>query len=102
MRNIGDRIIDLAFIERAAAPIGKTRAFIQTVAEQGFDQVRVSDLLAMPERHRSDLSVEQRMRHLAGDVVNDLDVLPTGMENLEDVLILNEQSQQGLEDDALG
>ena len=60
MGDVGDRIVDLALVERAAAPVGEARALVEAVAEQRFDQVRIADLLAVAERHRRDLRVEQR------------------------------------------
>ena len=100
--DVGDRIIDLALVERAAAPVGEARALVEAVPEQALDQVRIADLLAMAERHRRDLRVEQRMRDLAGQIVDDLEVLAAGVEDLQHVLILHEQVEQGLQVDALG
>ena len=34
MGDVGDRIIDLALVERAAAPVGEARALVEAVAEQ--------------------------------------------------------------------
>jgi hypothetical protein len=38
MGDVGDRIIDLALVERAAAPVGEARALVEAVAEQ--DSIR--------------------------------------------------------------
>ena len=42
------------------------------------------------------------MGRLAGEIVDDLDILAAGMEDLEHVLIVDEQVEQGLQVDALG
>ena len=99
MGDVGDRIVDLALVERAAAPVGEARALVEAVAEQALDQVRIADLLAVPERHRRDLRVEQRVGHLAGQIVDDLEVLAAGVEDLEHLLVLHEQVEQRLEVD---
>ena len=59
MGDVGDRIIDLALVERPAAPVGKARSLVEAVTEQAFYQIGIADLLAMPERHCRDLRVEQ-------------------------------------------
>ena len=64
MRDVGDRIVDLPLVERAAAPVGEARTLVDVVAEHQFDEVGVADLLAMPERHRRDLRVEERVGDL--------------------------------------
>ena len=56
----------------------------------------------MPERHRRDLRVEQRVRRLAGEIVDDLDILPAGVEDLQHILVVDQQVEQGLQVDALG
>jgi hypothetical protein len=66
-----------------------------------LDQVRIADLLAHPHRHRRDLGVEQRVGRLAGEIVDDLEVLAAGVEDLEHILIVDQQVEQGLQVDAL-
>ena len=94
MGDVGDRIVDLALVERAAAPVGEARALVEAVAEQRFDQVRIADLLAVPERHRRDLRVEQRVGHLAGQIVDDLEILAAGVEDLQHVVVVDQQVEQ--------
>ena len=91
VRDVGDRIVDLALVERAATPVGKARALVQAVAEKALDQVRIANLLAVTERHRRDLRVKQRMWHLAGEIVNDLQVLPAGVKDFQHLLIFDEE-----------
>ena len=95
MGDVADRIVDLAPVERPPAPVGEARALVEALADQALDQVGIADLLAEPERHRRDLGVEQRMRRPAGDVVDDLDILASGVEDLEHVLIVDQQVEQG-------
>ena len=51
----------------------------------------------MPERHGGDLRVEQRNRHLAGEIVDDLQVLAAGVKDLEHLMLLDQQVEQGAE-----
>ena len=102
MGDVGDRIVDLALVERAAAPVGEARALVEAVAEHAFDQVRIADLLAIAQGHRRDLRVEQRVRDLAGQVVDDFQILPAGMEHLQHLVILDQQVEQRRQVDALG
>ena len=102
MGHIGDRIIDLALVERPPAPVGEARAFVEAVPQQALDQVRIADLFAVAERHRCDLRIEQGVRDLAGEVVDDLEVLTTGVKDLQHLLVPDEQVEQRLEIDTLG
>ncbi len=99
MRDVGDGIIDLALVERTAAPVGEARALIEAVAKQALDQIRIADLLAMPERHRRDLRVEQRVGHLAGEIMDDFEILAAGVEDLQHVLVSDEEVEQRLQVD---
>ena len=69
--------------------------------QERLDEVRVTDLLAVPERHGGDLRVEKRVRDLAGQVMDDFEVLAARMKDLQDLLILDEQVEEGLHVDPL-
>ena len=94
MSHVTYRIIDLALVQRAAGPIGKARALVESDAKPAIDEIRIADLLALPQRHRRNLRVEQRVGGLAGQVIDNFDVLRTGMEDLEDILIVHQQVEQ--------
>ena len=94
MGDVGNRIIDLAFVERPPAPVSEPGALVEAVTEHRFDEVGIADLLAVTERHRRDLRVEQRRRDLAGQIVDDFQVLAAGVEDLEHVVILHQQVEQ--------
>ena len=83
MGHVADRIIDLALVERTARPVGKTRAFIEVMAKDAFDEIGITDLFAIAECHRCDLRIEKRIRHFAGQIMNDFEVLAPGVEDLE-------------------
>src|SRR3546814_14536909 len=51
-----------------------------------------SDLL--PQRHRRHLRIEQRVRRGGGEIGDDLDILPPGVEDLEHIAILCQQVEQ--------
>ena len=96
MGDVTDRVIDLSLIERAARPVGKARALVDLNTEPAVDQVGIANLLPLAERHRRDLGVEHRMRGLAGEIVDDLYVLPAGVEDLQHVLVIDQQIEQRL------
>ena len=96
MSDVADRIIDLALVERATAPVGKARALVERMAEHRFDQARIADLFSEPQSHRGDLRIEQRVGDLVGHVVDDLEILAPGVEDLEHVVVVDEQVPQRL------
>jgi hypothetical protein len=100
--DVGDGVVDLALVERPARPVRETRALVEIVSEHTLDQVRIADLLAIAERHRRDLRVEQRVGHLAGKIVDDLQILSAGMEDLQYVIVPDHQFEQRLEIDIVG
>src|ERR1700745_2775981 len=99
MSHIGDCIVDLPLVEGAPAPVSEPSALVETVTQQRLDQVRIADLLAMPERHGSDLRIEEGVGDLAGKVMDDLQVLAAGMEDLENLVVGHEQVEQRLKVD---
>ena len=95
MGDVADRIVDLAAIERTPGPIGESRALVEASAKQGLDEILVADLFAEPERHRRDLGIEQGVGGPARQIEDDLDVLAAGVEDLEHMLVVHEQVEQG-------
>ncbi len=100
MGDVGDRIVDLARVERTPGPVGKARALVDDDPEIAFDEVRIAHLFALTQRHRRNLGIEHRMRGLAGQVVDDFQILPAGMDDLQHILILGQQVEQGFQVDA--
>ena len=100
--DVGDRIIDLALVERAARPVGEPCALVERMAKHRFDQARIANLFAIAQGHRRNLRVEQWHRGLVGEVVNDFEVLPAGVKNLQHLGIFNQQVEQRLEVDPVG
>ena len=99
MRHVADRIVDLPLVERAAAPVGEARTLVELKADPRLDQVRITDLFGLTQRHLADLGVEDRMRRLAGQVEDDFDILPAGVKDLQHLLIVDEQVEQGFKID---
>ena len=91
MRHVADGIFDLAFGQRATAPVSKARTFVDRQAEPALDQIGITDLLRLADRHHRDLCIEDRLRGFSSEVVDDLDVLPAGMEDLEHFVIVAQQ-----------
>ena len=98
--HVPHRIVELPLVERAAAPVGEARALVELHARHALDQVGIADLLAHAERHRRNLGIEQRVGGAAGQVMDDLDILPAGMHHLQHVLVGDHQVEQRLEIDA--
>src|SRR5262249_17912266 len=102
MRDVGNRIVDLALVERTAAPVGEARTLVEAVAEERLDEIRISDLFAMPQRRGGDLGVEQGMGDLAGEIMDDFEVLTARVEDLEDLFVGDEQVEEGFKVYSLG
>jgi len=102
MGHIADRIFDLAIGQRAAAPVGEARAFVDRDAEPAFNEIGIADLFGLADRHHCDLGVEDRMRRLACEIVDDFDVLTARMEDLEHIFVVAEQVPERLQVDPVG
>ncbi len=102
MRHVADGILDLPVGQRAAAPVGEPRALVHSDPEPRIDQVGIADLFGLADRHHRDLRVEDGEGRLAGQVEDDLHVLPAGMENLQAILVLAQQVEQRSEVDPVG
>ena len=99
VRDVGNGIVDLTLVERTAPPVGEAGAFVEAVPKHALDQVGIADLLAVSERHRRDLRVEQRVGDLVGEIMNDFQVLAAGVKDLEHLLVVHEQVEQRFEVD---
>ena len=66
MRHIANGIVNLSFVQRTARPIGKASTFVQLDAQPQFNQIRIANLFALPQRHCRNLRIEQRVRGFAG------------------------------------
>ncbi len=102
MRDVGDGIFDLARIQWSSAPVGKARPFVELDAEPAVDEIGIANLFGLADRHRRDLGIEQRMRRRAGHLADNLEVLTTGMDDLEDILVPGQQIHQRRQIDVLG
>ena len=91
MRDIGNRIIDLALIKRTPRPVGKARALVELDSYPEVDQVRIADLFALAQRHSRNLGIEHWMRGFAGQVEENFNILSARVENLQHILIIAEQ-----------
>ena len=67
-----------------------------------IDQVLVSDLFVLADRHHADLGIENGGGGAPGHVDDDLDVLPAGMKDLQHLVVAGQQVEQGIEIDAVG
>ena len=85
MGDVGQRIFQLALGERAMAPVGEARRFVDLdmgdLARQGF----VGRRIAEAAHHRRHLGVEQGIGQDAALQIENLDVLARGVQHLDDV-----------------
>ena len=84
MDHIGQRVCDLPLGQGPLRPIGEARGLVETGAGQPPDQRLVADRVAEAAHHRGDLGIEDRVRHLAGQLKEDFEVLAPGVKHLED------------------
>ena len=85
MSDIGERVIELLFGERAAAPVGEAGGLVDLHILDAADQLVIGHAVAKAADHRSHLGVEDRMRDQPAEMEDDLDILPRGMEDLDDI-----------------
>ncbi|CEG08234.1 hypothetical protein BN961_01648 [Afipia felis] len=74
---------------------------VELVPGDAADKLIVGDGIAIAEHHGGDLGIEHRMRDDPGQMPDDLDVLPRGMEDLQNLLVGHEIEER-LEVDAFG
>ena len=86
VRDVREGIVELGFAQGSSRPIGEAVRFVQGDAQQLPCQRVVGDLLAKARRHAGDLGVEQRRGNDA-QIVEDLHILTSGVEDLLDPLI---------------
>ena len=92
--HVVERVGQLLRAERPPRPVGEARALVDPRLGELGDQGLVADLLAIAADHRRELGVEQRRRDLAGQMMEDLDVLARGMEHLEHRRIGQQREQR--------
>ena len=87
MRHVRQRIFELPVRQRPTAPVGEARRLVEPLAGDLLDQLVVGDAVAEAAHHGRHLRVEDRVRNQVAEVVDDLDVLARGMEDLGDRLV---------------
>ena len=102
MRDVAEGVDELFLAEGTAHPVGELAGFVDLAAHDALDEIVVGDRITEAERHGSDLGVEDRVRRLAGQIVDDFHILAAGVENLEHIFIVDQQFEQRTEVDALG
>ena len=94
MRHVGQRIDELLFRQRAMPPVGEARRLVELRAGDLLHQLVVGDAVAEAADHGRDLRVEDRMRDQPAEMEDDLDVLPRGMEDLDDGLVGHQREER--------
>jgi len=87
MGHVAQRILQLSLGQGAVRPVREARGFVDASAGQFAGQRLVADRVAEAADHRRDLGIDDRGRDVAGLMKEDLDVLPRGVEYLEDIRI---------------
>jgi len=101
MGDVRQGVGDLPFAERPAAPVGKPARLVDLGFGKTCRERFVGGRFAMAADHRGDLRVEQGSRHLLEAQVEDLEVLPGRVKDLENLGVEHQLVQRG-EVDALG
>ena len=95
MRDVGQRVIELAVGQRAAAPIGEAQRFVDAGAGQLAGQGLVGHRIAEAAHHRRHLAIEQRRRHLARKMQEDFHILAGGMKDFQHLRIVHQLEERG-------
>ena len=82
-----DRILDLLIAQRAARPIGQRLGLGQRYAAERLNERSIRNLLALAQKGRGDLRVENRSRQRSHGMEHNLHVLGAGMEYLDHALV---------------
>ena len=90
MGDVADGIGELALGQGAAAPVGEAGGLVQVAAKQALHQHGIAHRLAEAADHGGDLRVEDRVGNDSRQMMNDLNVLPRRMKDLQHVLVDHE------------
>ena len=93
MDHVAERIGELLRRQRPPRPVREARGLVDPAFGDLADQGLVADFLAVAAHHGRELGIEQRGRHLPGQAMEHLDVLPRRMEHLEHLRIDHEREQ---------
>ena len=99
--HVAARIGQLLLGQRPAHPVGELRGFIDRPLHHAPDQVLVRNGIAQPARHRRDLCVEHRTRHMPDQARENLKILPRRVKYLRSRRV-RDQLVQRRKIDALG
>ncbi len=101
MDDIGQGIDDLALAQRACRPVGEAHGFVDARPGELGGQSLVADGVAEAADHGRDLGVEERAGDPAQHMIENLQVLAGGVEDLEQLRV-GQQVEEGREVDAGG
>jgi hypothetical protein len=83
MGDIGQRIVELLFAQRPAAPVGEPRRLVDGRTGDPRDKLVIGDRFAKSANHRRNLRVEQRVRNQVTELDHDFDVLAGSVKHLD-------------------
>ena len=93
--DVGQRVAQLLVGQRAPAPVGESRGFVEVDAGHLLHEVHVRNRLAEAAHHGGDLRIEHGTGHEPGLGEDDLDVLARGVEDLGDALVRHQCPERG-------
>src|SRR5258707_12964344 len=93
--------MELAFAQRAMRPVGEARGLVEARPGEPPDERFVARRIAEAAHHRGDLGIEDRARHLSGQLIEDFKILPRRMKYLQGTGA-GHQRQQRRQIDTLG
>ncbi len=92
--HVRQRIIELLVGKRAAAPVGKPRGLVEVLARNLLHELVIGNRIAKAADHCRHLRVENWRGDQIAQMKDNLDILPGGMEDLDDFLI-GHQAEEG-------
>ena len=99
VRDVGERVGLLLLAQRPRRPVGEARGLVELDVADRPHQVVVGNAVAEAADARRHLGVEDIGRDAAGELDEDLHILPGGVEDLGHALV-GEQPEEGAEVDA--
>ena len=94
MDHVGQRVFDLPVGQWPVRPVGEARGLVEAGAGKTPHQSFVADRVAEPANHRGDLGVEHRVRHLARQLKEDLQILPGRVKHLQHRRVGHQRQQR--------
>ena len=99
MQHIGRRVVKLRGCQRALTPIGTGLGFVERDPQQLLDQIGIADVIGEAGQSGGDLGIEHGGRQTSVYLVEDLEILASGMQLLDCAAVRQDvhQRREGLD-----